>query len=206
MLRATFSYSFETHTTWKTNWRVLCTVVRHCERREWLQQHPTDFQPPATHCGEVSWSVFAQASSILVSSTDRRVTSGSLPILLSKLSPHRNYRFSWKPTRRTPFPARTPFYRIPSEQNAQVASVSRQIKLFELIFSHGLYFETEDPVNELLVMKCGSVRECCQWFMVYLFSFAGVQIPPARGAHPSRKACKSRGMKVAARLNPAKGV
>jgi hypothetical protein len=62
-----------------------------------------------------------------------------------------------------------------------------------------LYFETEDPVNELLVMKCGSARECCQWFMVYLFSFAGVQIPSARGAHPSRKACKSRGMKVATR-------
>ena len=124
--------------------------------------------------------------------------SGNLPILLSKLSPQHNYRFSWKPTRRTPFPARTPFYRIPSELNEQVASVSRHMKLFELIFSHGLYFETEDPVNDQLVMKCGSIRECCQWFMVYLFSFA-VQIPSARGAHPSRKACKFRGMKVAAR-------
>ena len=75
-----------------------------------------------------------------------------------------------------------------------MALVSRQIKLSELIFSHGLYFETE-----LLVMKCGSARECCQWFMVYLFSFAEVQTPSARGAHPSRKACKSRGIKVAAR-------
>jgi hypothetical protein len=73
------------------------------------------------------------------------------------------------------------------------------MKLFELFFSRGLYFETDDPVNKLLVMKYGSARECCQWFVVYLFSFAGVQNPSARGAHPSRKACKSRGMKVADR-------
>ena len=37
---------------------ILCTVVRHCERREGLQQHHTDFQPPATRCGEFLWSVF----------------------------------------------------------------------------------------------------------------------------------------------------
>jgi len=51
-------------------------------------------------------------------------------------------------------------------------------------------------VNELLVMKYGSARECCKWFMVYLFSFAVVQIPSARGAHPSIKARKSRAMNV----------
>jgi hypothetical protein len=24
----------------------------HCERHEWLKQHQTDIQPPATRCGE----------------------------------------------------------------------------------------------------------------------------------------------------------
>jgi len=75
----------------------VCTL-HHCERREWLQRHRADFQPPATRCGEYSWSVFAQASPILEPSTDRRVTSRSLPLLLSKLLPQRNYRFRFMKT------------------------------------------------------------------------------------------------------------